>query len=340
VTCKAANVEQGAPSANGSLNDLQSVAGAFKGWATKQDTAETPAPAEAAQPEEAPQPEEAAQEAEAGEGVEQEAAPQDDAAAEEAPETEAEAVYEIELEDGKTERFTAEELRSNILRQRDYTRKTQELAEGRRIVEAKAAEVGNLVRQLGARIQSLDSQIKGEDTSAWDQLRQTDPSEWSARMLERQQRIGALNAAQAEYQAQMARHQQEMQRREADILREKIPAWRDNAVASREYGELIQFAIDSYGLTPDVLESVASDHRFVLLARDARQGRETTRKADALKQKVRKLPRVQQPGAAVQREAAGDVAFKQSMDRLRAGGGRNVDDIAAAFKAKAALRRR
>lgn len=333
-------MEQGGPSANGSLNDLQSVAGAFKGWAARQENADQSAPAEPAQPEDGAQPEEVATAPEAEEGVEaQEAAPTEDAA-EASPETDAEAVYEIELEDGKTERFTADELRANILRQRDYTRKTQELAEGRKIVEQKAAEVGNIVRQLGARIQALDSQIKGEDTSAWDQLRQTDPSEWSARMLERQQRIGALQAAQAEYQAQMARHQQEQQRREADILREKIPAWRDNAVASREYGELIQFAVEAYGLTPDVLESVASDHRFVLLARDAKQGRETTRKADALKQQVRRLPRVQQPGAAVQRDAAGAVAFKQSMDRLRANGGRNLDDIAAAFKAKAALKRR
>jgi hypothetical protein len=331
-------VEQGQPSANGSLNDLQSVANAFKGWSERKENAAAAAPAAPEQPEDASQPEEVETAPVAEEGVELDAAEQPEVEAEADPETDAEAI-ELEV-DGKTERFTKEELRANILRQRDYTRKTQELAEGRRLVEARAGDIGNLVRALGTRIQALDSQIKGEDTSAWDQLRQTDPAEWGARMVERQQRMGTLQAAQGEYQAQMARHQQEMQLREATLLREKIPAWKDNAVASREYGELIQFTVDTYGLTPDVLENVASDHRFVLLARDAKQGREATRKADVIKQQVRKLPRVQQPGAAGQRGATEDVAYRQSLDRLKTTGGRNNDDIAAAFRALAARKRR
>lgn len=333
-------MEHGAPSANGSLNDLQSVTSAFRGWGEKKE-GEAAAPA-AGSPTDSPTPG-SAQEPEqdaAQEGAEHEAEqPQDDAAEHES-QTEPEPVFEVELEDGKTERFTASELRANILRQRDYTRKTQELAEGRRIVEAKAAEVGSRLRGLQQTMDALAAQVKGEDTSSWEELRRTDPSEWSARMLERQHRMASIHAAQQTYQAEMARAREETYRREAEILREKIPAWKDNAVASREYGELLRFTSETYGLTPDDLESVSSDHRFVLLARDAMQGREVTRKIDARKEQVRRLPRVQQPGASGNAEAAGDVAYKRSIERLRATGGRNTDDVAAAFKALGERRRR
>jgi len=335
-------VEHGAPSANGSLNDLQSVTSAFRGWSEKKES-DAAAPAAEQAPDsperasgEEPEQDAAAETQSAERDAEQ---PPDDAAADEA-QPESETVFEVELEDGKTERFTAAELRANILRQRDYTRKTQELAEGRRIVEAKAAEVGSRLRGLQQTMDALAAQVKGEDTSSWDELRRTDPSEWSARMLERQHRMASIHAAQQTYQAEMARAREETYRREAEILREKIPAWKDNAVASREYGELLRFTSETYGLTPDDLESVSSDHRFVLLARDAMQGREVTRKIDARKEQVRRLPRVQQPGASGNAEAAGDVAYKRSIERLRATGGRNTDDVAAAFKALGERRRR
>lgn len=339
-------MEHGQPSANGTLNDLASVATALRGWEERRQGnagADTPAPepdapkaVEAEEPRERVEAEPVADESVAAEDAQPEA---ESEGAE--GETDEEAVYEIELEDGKAERFTAAELRASVLRQRDYTRKTQELAEGRRIVEAKAVEVGNTLRALSERIQALDSQIKGEDTSAWEELRRSDPSEWSARMIERKARMDALAAGQQQYEAQMRQSRAESERREAEILREKIPAWKDGAVASREYGDLIRFAVDTYGLTPDVLENVASDHRFVLLARDAMQGREATRKADVVKQKVRKLPRVQQPGASGPAHGATkDVAYQRAMDRLKATGGRSPDDIAAAFRASAERHRR
>lgn len=336
-------MEHGAPSANGSLNDLQSVATAFRGWADKKPGGEPEAKAsepaaEASGTDETPPAEQdAAAQEQTAEPI---ATEPPEGGAEDESQTETEPVYELELEDGNTERFTAAELRANLLRQRDYTRKTQELAEGRRIVEAKAAEIGARLRGLQQTIDALSSQVKGEDTSSWDELRRTDPSEWSARMLERQHRMASIAAAQQTYQAEMQRAREESYRREAEILREKIPAWRDNAVASREYGELLRFAAETYGLGPEDLESVSSDHRFVLLARDAKQGREVTRKIDARKDQVRRLPRVQQPGATTSAEAAGDVAYKRALERLRANGGRNSDDITAAFKALGERRRR
>jgi len=330
-------VQQGQPSEHGTLHDLDAIASAMKGWATRErsgdlgDAAETRAADQESGPTETATEEPVEQHAEAKPEASEEVA-EEVAAQEEEPE-DVEATVELEI-DGKAERFTREELRAGVLRQRDYTRKTQELAEGRRIVEAQAEQVGTRLRTLSERIAQLDTQLKGEDTSAYDQLRQTDPAEWSARMLERRQRFEALARGHAEYQRTLSQQREEMQRREAEILREKIPAWKDPAVAGREYGELITFAVQEYGLTQDVLENVASDHRFVLLARDARQHREATRKADVLKQKMRKLPRVQQPGAAGQRESTGDVEYRQSLERLRTTGGRNMDDIAAAFKAR------
>lgn len=305
----------------------------MKGWAARQEQ-----PAEAPEAEGTAEPEVAeadaadlTQEVPDGSVEGEEAVEAQDEGEGESQDSE-EAVYELEV-DGQTKRFTEEELRANILRTADYTRKTQELAEGRRFVEAQAEQLGQqrqaLAQRLGGLAQQLESQLKTEDLSELQALRQTDPAEWGARMQERQARERAIQQARNEYESAMAQAREQHAVKEASALLEKT-GW-DQGKASQELSTLQGEICSLYGFAPEELASVV-DHRFILLARDATQHRKAARQSDALKSKLRKLPKMQRPGAAGSVKRAEDAGFKQSLQKLKANGGRNIDDLAAAFK--------
>lgn len=111
--------------------------------------------------------EETTTEAEGAEGQEGEGEPQE-------PE-----LVEVDY-DGKKHKIPAE-LKDALLRQQDYTRKTQEVAEERKAVEAKRAEADQIfqtsqeVIEAKAHIHHIDSQLKQYEGVNWQQLENEDP---------------------------------------------------------------------------------------------------------------------------------------------------------------------
>ena len=97
--------------------------------------------------------------------------------------------------DGEEVEVTLDELKSGYSRTKDYTRKTQELAEQRKAFEAEATAIreerqvyGQLLNQLHQQIQASQGQEPD-----WEYLRQTDPieyslqwAEWSRKQTQRQ----------------------------------------------------------------------------------------------------------------------------------------------------------
>jgi len=154
------------------------------------------------------------------------------------------------------EELTVEELKNGHLRQRDYTRKTQELAEIRKSMEAELAEVEQ-ERQMYAqglpllvqRIQALA--IEEPD---WDTLYDADPvmaakaeRQFRKQQEERQAQLQAVR------QEQERLHQIEVQKAEKlkaqyvdqqrQILPDLIPEWRDSRVAESEAQKLRTFLL-------------------------------------------------------------------------------------------------
>jgi hypothetical protein len=82
--------------------------------------------------------------------------------------------------DGKKHKIPAE-LKDALLRQQDYTRKTQEVAEERKAVEARRAEADQVfqtaqeVVEAKAHIHHIDSQLKQYEGVNWQQLENEDP---------------------------------------------------------------------------------------------------------------------------------------------------------------------
>lgn len=172
---------------------------------------------------------------------------------------------------------TADEAFKGYMRQQDYTRKTQEAAEQSR----KADELHQYVQQeYGSRINQLDAlagtlyrELVG-DQQKLASLIESDPQEYLRQQAAMNQKAAMLQQAQqaqAQFQAlqanQAEQHRSEQLARSEAQLLEALPAWRDAGKRTAEQKEIAQFLL-SNGYTPNDLNGL-SDHRAVLLARDA-----------------------------------------------------------------------
>ena len=104
---------------------------------------------------------------------------------------ETEDTYTLKIE-GKDVEVTGDELLNGYLRQKDYTRKTQTLAEDRKALEAKTnniqTEREQYVRALEwFKVNSLGSELSKLENTDWDTLKAEDPTEWQTKRLEYQE---------------------------------------------------------------------------------------------------------------------------------------------------------
>ena len=217
--------------------------------------------------------------------------PEDDDAAE----TEEPAdTIEIEI-DGHARRLTAAQVRDGILMRADYTRKTQELAEQRRALEAERQQADIYLRQQLEMVRDLE-----DPEPDWDTLYDEDPlgapkieRDWRARQAQRQQAV----EQRALRQEQTRQHHLV---RQAALLPELIPEWSDPQVARTEQVELRQALIDD-GFSPEDVALVA-DARLVKWLRAAHRQFQAERAArGVVRKKVAGKPRVQRPGSAASR---------------------------------------
>ena len=181
------------------------------------------------------------------------------------------------------------DIKDALLRQSDYTRKTQELAEHRKQVDAaieRITAVSQEETQAMAQVAMVAAQIKQYENIDWDAWDQMDPNEankarWEITQLQQQQA-----AAVAEYhKAGEAKHsiaQQETAKRleEADrFASTNIPGWsRETAQATLDY------ARTAYRLSNEELAGAIADKPEVLmLLHDAMEGRRLREKTATAK---------------------------------------------------------
>jgi hypothetical protein len=239
------------------------------------------------------------------------------------------------------EEITVEELKRGNLRQRDYTRKTQELAEARKQLEANYEEIQRERAQYAQMLPALQERLQQpvEQEPDWDTLYDTDPvmAAKAERQWKKQQeeRTAQLQAVEAERQRMMGLEQQRLEQMQAQyfeqqrqILPELIPEWRDNSVASKEAKDIRSFLLkegfseqDVNGLTNATLVKLA---RKAMLY-DQGQTRATEAKKKPKTQKTKTLKagsRSTQPRPKSEQQ--------QALQRVRQTG--RVQDAAAAIK--------
>lgn len=185
-------------------------------------------------------------------------------------------LYTIKV-DGEEQEVTLEELQNGYSRQRDYTRKTQELAQQRKAIEAKYQEVSQKDAIYSQLLPKMESTLKGEleNEPDWNALYEADPIAYVREKDIWNEKKQKLQAVQAESQrlqqesamAQQQQLQQFLQYGQQQLL-EQIPEWQDNEVASKEKMAIRDYGVNVLGYTPQEMDSVY-DYRVLLGLRNA-----------------------------------------------------------------------
>lgn len=177
------------------------------------------------------------------------------------------------------EEITVEELKAANLRQRDYTRKTQELAEQRKALEAQYSEIERERAQYAQMLPALQQRLEQKEQEPdWDTLYDTDPTmaakaerQWRKQQEERQAQIAAVQAEQQRVQALQQQKMQQMQEQyvtqQREMLPEVIPEWRDSKVAAQEATQIRDFLLGEGFTEQDI--SGLTNATLVKLARKA-----------------------------------------------------------------------
>lgn len=215
-------------------------------------------------------------------------------------ETSDDPMYTITV-DGEEYEVNLSELRNGYQRQSDYTRKTSQLAEERRALQAKTAEVEQLRNQLEAAMAKY-AQGDGEPEPDWEKLSE-DPWEYSKARVAWDKKQAERGEARRRLEAVQQQRTQAKVAEEMGKLVNAFPEWQTNGAFDRakmEAGrEDLRKTARAYGFSDEEFFS-AIDHRAFLLLRDAAVGRKmaaASKKPPVEKKVTAAPPKALKPGA-------------------------------------------
>jgi len=282
---------------------------------------------------------------EAAEAVDDDVVDADEVAAEDDEEVE---VDEEELEEeaqyytvkaaGEEKQVTLDELMQGYQLGADYTKKTQEVAEQRKAVEAelKAVEEAKQVRDTYAqRLQAIEQFLTSGEDSPEDlaAMKENDPIGYAvkvAELTEKKEQLAQVRAEQQRLaQQQQAEQQQTMAKlvqQEAQKLSQVLPEFSDPAKGEQIRNEIRNYG-KSAGFTDQELSQVY-DSRHVLMLHKAMMYDKLQKSKPNVTKKVSKAPKMVKSGTKV-KEGSRDIR-KQQMNKLKQTG--KARDAAALFE--------
>jgi hypothetical protein len=209
--------------------------------------------------------------------------------------------FELEL-DGEVHELPAA-LKGAFLRQADYTRKTQELAEHRRAVEAERAALAEHRQALEgaasdrAHLAGLDDQLARFAGVDWQGLSQADPGRAQALWAQfqqtralRAQYANAVSHHSSRTEVEAAREAAERMAETGRTLQREIEGWSPEVAA-----KLVEYA-QAFGVSLEELAQIADARLWKVLHKAYVADQASQRDAAARAQAVR--PAVQVAGAA------------------------------------------
>jgi len=207
--------------------------------------------------------------------------------------------------DGKEIEVQKEELIRGYQREADYTRKTQKLAEERKIVESEFQQVrgereqySQILGQLQQKLQQFEPQQPD-----WNRLEVENPTEYARQWTSHQRRQQQQYAIQMEqmrlnqlYQAESQKQIQNVLAQETVILKEKIPEWNSPEKAKAEGKALLEYG-QKLGFSEQELNGI-SDSRALLALHKAWKYDQMMSKRPEFQAKMKKAPRMASPGSS------------------------------------------
>ena len=226
------------------------------------------------------------------------------------------------------------------LRQEDYTRKTQALAEERKTLEAQRAEVDQQRQSYSERLDMLEGLIKqsiGPEPD-WDSLYKEDPVEYAAQRARWQQEQEKLHAVRAEKE-RTRQEQSEQQKKafakhieqEQQRLLERIPEWSDPATRTKEQKAIAAYGQEVLGFSAEELAG-ASDSRAISAIRKAMLYDQLMAKKPKADKKSEGKPPVVKPGTKKTKSQV--TQKKETVLRQKVKRSGSVDDAVALLQLK------
>lgn len=238
---------------------------------------------------------------------------------------------------GEELELSQEELINYAQQGADYTRKTQQLAEQRKALDAEAQSVIQ-ARQLrdayAERLQMIEQMLTAQDSNEdLDVLKENDPIGYAVRVAEMQQKEKQMYAVQAERQRiaqeQQAEYGQNMQKylaTQAQELTKVIPEYADPNKGEVLRNDLRKFA-RSVGFSDEDLSNVV-DHRQVLTLYKAMQYDKLQQSKPQVTKRVSEAPKTLKSGSG--NKTTDHDKMKRSKQQLRQTG--KVRDAAKIFE--------
>ena len=241
--------------------------------------------------------------------------------------------------DGKTVTLSKAELADsylNGLRLSDYTKKTMEAADQRKVADAEIQKAQQERNEYAQNLTKMASQLEGaldqHNNINWQELLDSDPVEYLRQQHLFQQRQAAYqqNIQQQQHlqqinQTENQKHQTAYLQSQQEQLLVKVPAWKDNVKASSEKKAIANYLIEE-GYDSNEVNNIV-DHKAVIQHRKAMLYDAMMAKASAASKKVATVPqKIIRPGVG---DSPSNDSRSAAMNRLQKSG--TLEDGARAF---------
>jgi len=248
-----------------------------------------------------------------------------------------EELYSVKV-NGLEEKVNLNELLAGYSRQKDYSTKTNQLAEERRGLETERtktqAEMEAVKKERDDYAVKLKSFIKQdtEEKIDWDQLYKNDPIEYVRQKAEsdkkkevRQQAEAELKQIEAKQKAETEDKYKQYVTSQSALLQEKVPEYADPVK-----GDKLKLGVKNYlndiGFSDQEL-SMLTDHRTVMVAIEGMKYNRL-KKAKLDGKKVNKIPKVSKAGVPTSKEDVNYETRRTSFKRAKSG---KSEDMLDAF---------
>ena len=250
-------------------------------------------------------------------------------------------VYAVNI-NGEEHQVPLDELLKGYSRQSDYTRKTQELSEQRKSIEANQAQWSAEVQQIQTErqqyVNALQNVIENSmgsldqfATVDWDTLKNDNPLEYITKRDEFREAQDKVRQAQYQQQQAQQTYQQESQRLHQRVLQEEhgklveaLPEWQETQSRQKLSSEIKDYAL-SQGYTSEEIGSLI-DHRSLMTLYKAMKFDKAS-SPDVVNKKVKNKPKVIRAGSPRTKSDVGKQKHTSKMKRLQKSG--HVDDAAS-----------
>lgn len=183
------------------------------------------------------------------------------------------------------------------------------------------------LQQMEAGVKIAQKMLEGEFAQVdWQGLQNTDPLQFAQQYTAFQQRQAQINhvanlLGQERQQAEQAEAQQRQSylAEQMRLMETKIPEWTDQSRREKELAEIIPIMKDTYGVTEHEVRNL-TDHRELLILRDAWQWQKLQRAKPAVVNKVKTAPKLLKPGSSQSKAAVNNLQLQNDSARLKSTG--------------------